>query len=951
VARALDPDLPLGACNVAVWGARNGLPSSYVRAISQTADGYLWIAGYGGVGRYDGARVVTLPEPEAVPRIYDTQSLKVDHRGTLWVIPSKGTPLCVRDAVVRACLGPGIHLPPGERVVDAQPDPDGTAWLATRRRLLHYLPDPPRLVTVPAPPLGRLGLVHRDRRGRLWVGTDTGLYRAQHDGTLALASTDAWIRDPISDFFETPQGRLWFLLDRGLLRVDGDEMRLLARRDGRGFDRPGQVIEDRDGNVWIGNRSGLTRFRHGEWVTFTTRDGLPDDNVTALHEDLEGSLWVGTRNGGVAQFTDRVVATRADWPTDNRISTICQDHTGAYWLGSRQGLLRWKGREERVYTTRDGLPDNQVTAVAPGQGDEVWVGTMNGIARAREGRIDVLDRVPGSVDAIAVDGEEIWFGHEATLLHVAGGRIEEVARAQQGYIRAIERDGVRQIWVATTDELLRLAGGRLVPVELPQRQPIRALHRDREGQLWLTAGTDIARLSPGPIRFLGAAIALGGRQLFQITDDDRGFMWIGSSRGLLRLPKARMVAAADGVRTSIDPLSLDTDDRRRDVTANNTHHPGVWRDSTGRLWFATDQGALMIDPARLRVNARPPTVRIDEATGNARPLLRGVRNELPPGPGNLQFRFSAVTLLEPHKSLHRYRLEGFDDGWVDAGARRAAYYTNIPPGTYRFRVQGSNADGVWNEAGDVIELRLLPHLYQTRWFYGTSALAAIASLVLVWRQRVSRLRREYLTTLAERNRVARELHDTLLQGMSAVGLKLRALRRQVDAPAVARELAEIGLLVTTALQETRRFLGDLRGQNGTGDLAVALRRVAGRLTEGRPIVCAVVVAGEAAPLHDEVKSDLFRIAQEAIHNAVKHASPSRIDVKLRYAPEAMLLTIADDGCGFDQSAAVGATEGHFGLVGMRERGTRLGHIRITSHPGHGTTIVVTVPFERTERDV
>ena len=430
-----------------------------------------------------------------------------------------------------------------------------------------------------------------------------------------------------------------------------------------------------------------------------------------------------------------------------------------------------------------------------------------------------------------------------------------------------------------------------------------------------------------------------------MTEDDRGHFWIGTSRGLLRLPKDRVVALADGRRASIDPLSLETDDRRRDIIANNTRDPGVWKDQAGRIWFATDQGALTIDPTRLRVNDRPPTIRIDEATADTHPLRRGVLNVQEPGPGNLAFRFSTVTLLEPHKSLHRYRLEGFDRAWIDAGAARMAHYTNIPPGSYRFRVQGSNADGIWNEVGDAIEIRLLPHFYQTAWFYGLSVLAAGAALVLVWRQRVRHLRRDYMAALAERSRVARELHDTLLQGMSAAALRLRGLARRLGSdPAAASELAAIDSLVVTALQETRQFLGGLRGQSGSGDLAAALERLADRLTEDRAIPYAVEVEGKTAVLSDEVKGDLFRIAQEAIHNAVKHANPGRIDVKLKYAPEVAALTVADDGCGFEQAQALGATEGHFGLVGMRERASRVGEFRLTSSPGQGTVVEVRVPL-------
>jgi signal transduction histidine kinase/ligand-binding sensor domain-containing protein len=950
-ALGLDPGTPLGACTVEIWGARQGLPGSLVRAFSQTADGYLWIASYGGVGRYDGSRIVPLAEPGPRTRVFDTQSLEIDEQGTLWLISSMGMPVCIRDAVARSCLPATVALPPETRLVDAHPDRDGTVWLATRAALLRYLPGPPpRVAPVPIP-AGRPTLVHRDRAGRLWLGMETGLYRQQDSGGFVPASTSAGpISGRVRAFFEAPHGRLWFALDRTLVRVDGEEIRVVELP--AGLSPLAQVIEDGDGNVWLGSASGLTRFRDGRWVTFTTADGLPDDDVTALFEDREGSLWVGTRSGGVAQFTDRVVTTRVGPPglgEDHGLESVCQDASGAFWFGSRRGLLRWSGGRERAYTERDGLPHDHVLAVAPGPGGEVWVGTRRGLARVRDGRVDRPAPVTGAVAAIHVGADgTVWMGCEQRLLRLRAGKgVEEVPRAgvSQGTIRSIESDQAGTLWVAGTGGVARLEGERLIPVALPMETTrTRALHRDGNGRLWLTSGTDLVRLGPGPIRVFGADAGLGDRQLFQMLDDDQGFLWLGTTRGLLRLSGQGLDQLANGERAHLDPLSLETTDRRRDVRAAKTQQPSAWRDDGGRLWFAADQGLLMVDPARLRVNEHPPAVRIDAATADGRTLERGAPNELPPGPGNLEFRFSVVTLLEPRKSQHRYRLEGFDDRWVEVGTRRVALYTRVPPGAYRFRVQGSNADGIWSEEGDSIVLRLRPHLHQSRWFQAGCALGLVLAMVLLWRRRLRRRRDEYLAAFAERRRVARELHDTLLQGMSAAGLKLRGLRRRLgpEAATLARELGEIDGLVTSSLRETRRFLGELREGPGSGDLAAALASLGGRLAEGQASHCTVKVEGDSVALPDDVKGDLFRIAEEAIRNALAHAHPSRVEVTLRYRSDGVTLTVADDGVGFDASRAAGPAERHFGLVGMRERAARWGDLRLASLPGAGTTVEVTV---------
>ena len=961
-ALALDPDTPLAACSVEIWGARRGLPGSLVRAFAQTSDGYLWIASYGGVARYDGARLVTLPEPGPRPRIFDIQTLDLDPQGTLWLTSSLGAPVCVDDGRMRECLPAGLALPPDTRLVDTHVERDGTVWLAARKQLLRYLPSPsPRVVVVSTPPFERASVIRRDRAGRLWLGTDVGLYRQVPGGDFVLArAAGSELRGAVRSHFETASGRSWFALARRLVRIEGEEIRSFGAVER--LPLLSQVIEDRDGNVWVGSRTGLLRFRDGRWSTFTTHDGLPDDDVTALFEDREGSLWVGTRDGGIAQFSDRVVGTRLGPPSAPDapvVDSVCQDRSGAYWFGSRAGLLRWKDGQERRFAQGDGLPDGEVLALAPGtDDDEVWVGTGRGLARVRQGQIDRPAPVEASVSALHVaDDGAVWMGQQHRLLRFHRGQLEQFAGDAAGSIRSIQPDRSGAIWVAASRGVARLQAGRLVrlPLADDDRRP-RSLHRDRQGRLWLTSGRELISLSPGPVQVLGADTGPGDRQLFQAIDDDLGHLWLGTSRGLLRLPGDQIGALLAGRSRRLDPLTLETSDRRRDVVVGITRDPGAWKDHAGRLWFAGKQGLLTVDPARLRVNALPPPVRIDEASADGRSIARGARNELPPGPGNLEFRFSTVTLLEPHKSRHRYRLEGFDDRWVDAGARRVAYYTNIPAGHYRFRVQGSNADGVWNEEGDVLELTLRPHFRDTGWFYGLCGCAAAAAVVLVWRRRVGRLRRQYLGAFAERARLARELHDTLLQGMSAVGLKVRALRRRAgaDPPAVRRELADIEDLVTTTLQETRWFLGDLRGQGGgPGDLAVALERLAGRLTEGRSITCTVSVEGIARAIPDDVKGDLFRIAQEAIHNAARHAAPSRIDVEIVYQPAAVTLTVTDDGCGFDDSrAAAAAADGHFGLMGMRERAARVGELRLASHPGAGTTVEVTVHLqaEESERD-
>jgi signal transduction histidine kinase len=394
------------------------------------------------------------------------------------------------------------------------------------------------------------------------------------------------------------------------------------------------------------------------------------------------------------------------------------------------------------------------------------------------------------------------------------------------------------------------------------------------------------------------------------------------------------------------------------VAATRTRQPGAWKSRDGRLWFATDQGVVTIDPRRVRLDRVPPGVWIESIDVDGRASPREGTHRYPPGAGNLEIHFAGVTLVEPQKVAHRYRLDGFDRRWVDAGIRRVAYYTNLPPGDYRFRVQARNADGIWNETGDSVAITLQPHLYQTLWFYAACALALAGAVLAGHRARLSRVRLQYQAVLAERARLARELHDSLLQGMSAASMQIYGLRKRLGPGApprapevVARELEAIEEVVAEGIEETRRFVWNLREPGADDPLPVALASLLERLTESGGVGHALVVEGRPRPLPAAVSSELGRIAQEAVTNACKHANARHIDVRLCYEEGGVLLSVRDDGCGFEPAEAPGAAAGHFGLTGMRERAARLGQLEVRSAPGKGTQVTVKVSAETVARDV
>jgi signal transduction histidine kinase/ligand-binding sensor domain-containing protein len=963
---AIDPSKSLTECTVDVWRVREGLPSSWVRALAQGPDGYLWIAALGGVGRYDGARIDRVPATETGSgRVVDPVDLLAAADGTVWVVPALGPPVCRRDGVFRDCL-PAGSLPSGVRIKAISQDREGTVWLVTADGFFRWRAGAlePLALDGGVDP-NRISTIHRDTRGRLWVGAGTGLYREQAGKLVLQEGPVGPLNAAVASLFESPQGRLWIVGAQGLVRIDGDDVQLFERGQELPAARFSQVIEDRDGTVWIASYDGLIRFRPDAWpptrrfVTFAEADGLPDETLTTVFEDREGSLWVGTRAGGLAQFTDRTVDTHAGPSTlrHRRVFSLCQGVDDVMWFATHDGLLRQHGNDERWFTKADGLRSDRIFSVLPEPDGSVWVGTEHGLARVGPGGVERL--IDQDVPIFALDRDAsgtLWAGSDARVFTRAAGatRFETVLPApgfDLGHLRAIARDDGGTVWAAATSGLAKLQDGVLVRVadaDGINMGPVRSIHRDRDGELWLgTAGSGLVRRSHGRFTAIDQRFGLDVPETYQVITDDLGFLWVGTSRGILRFDLQALRQLGGPATAQIPAARFEISDERRDVSATGTRQPGAWKSRDGRIWFAAEQGVLTLDPAHLRLDALPPPVVIESALIDGHLAAAGDGGIFGPGRGSLEFHFAAVTLIERHKVRHRYQLEGFDPGWIEAGTRQVAYYTNIAPGSYRFRVQASNADGAWNHEGDAFAFRLRPAFQQTAWFYAVAGLAIVALAWLLHRVRLLRLRREYLAVFAERSRVARELHDRLLQEMSATAMHLYAVRTQI--PAAAQELAPkieaIEKMVSSSVDETRRYVWDLREtSDDVADLGRALETLAHRSAGGRPETCVVTVEGLAVRLAQDVHDQLLRIAHEALRNALKHAHARRIDLQLAYQGDRITLVVRDDGRGFQPEGAEGPEQGHFGLLGMRERAARIGGVlNLASQRGQGTTVQVVLP--------
>jgi len=950
-ALALDPDKPLDRCSVQRWQVKDGLPGDSIRAFAQTGDGQLWIAALGGLARYDGIRFTRIEVPaEWVAATSDVAILVAAPDGSVWGGSSRHPPLQFRGSSL-SLAGAREALSNDDLAFAMAEDARGPIWMAGTRGLFRFADGGLIAHAVRGFDGRRPTAMVVDRTGTVWLGTDRGLYSVAGDQLVPHPRVPDGTA--VEALHEDRRHVFWVAAGDRLLAIDGE--RVTSYRAGLPRGPFSRIVDDDDGNVWVGSSEGLVRIRNGQVAVFTVKDGLPENDVTALLVDREGSLWAGTRNGGIAQFTDRTLDTQGLPPglDSLEVQSVCEDAEGATWFGTRgHGALRWKESRAVFYGPRDGLPGDTVNAVAPGRGGEVWIGTAQGLGRWRAGKVDDPGIWPRLVVSLYRDPRgNLWIGGNGEVGRWDGSKLEvwgaERGAPRQVRVMTAEPDGT--MWVGGMGGLVRLEGGRFVrpsPLHDLKMGPVRSLLTDREGTVWLSSErAGLFRVRNGQVFLYDGARGLDSDMIYQLSEDDAGDLWIGTNKSILRVTRSSLEAVAEGRRAGLDLVSFESTDRRAGVVASQLKQPSAWKARDGRIWYVTRQGAVIIDPRKVRTNTTPPPVSLESVIADGQPVVLGVgERRFGSGLRTLEIHYAARTLLEPSKVRYRYRLEGYDAGWIEAGDRRVVSYANLGAGTYHLRIQAGNADRVWNERGANYNFAIAAPLYQRPWFYLACAALLLPLSVLVHRARLARVRAQYVVMFAERSRVARELHDTLLQGMSAVAMQLNSIRARLsDGPdGPRRELELVQNTVTHCLEETRRVLWDLRERGASGgDLGAALTRFARRASQGTPVACEVRVEGAAAHLPHAVEDQLFRMGQEAITNAIKHADAKRIDVRLNYHAEKVTLTISDDGRGFDP--ATPPHPDHFGLVGLRERAAAIdATLELRSRPGGGTTVEVGV---------
>jgi diguanylate cyclase (GGDEF)-like protein len=786
-----------------VWQTGDGLPQNTVTSIVQTPDGYLWMGTREGLVRFDGARF-TVFDTRTNPELGKNWvlSLLVDRDGRLWIGTSGGG--LVRLAGGRFTRFSTTDGLPSDQVSVLFEDRRGRLWVGTDGGGLARYETGRFEVVRSRDALGAsIRALVEDDEG-LWIGTEAGLAQLHPDGTLTSFTPDEGLsRRSVRSLFRDREGVLWVGTDLGLDRLKDGHLTVFTRKDGLSHDVILSLVEDHDGNLWIGtDGGGLDRRRDGGFTSFTTRDGLSNDTVYALHEDGEGSLWIGTNLGGLNRLKDGRLTpfTTKEGLSNDYIRAIYEDREGAVWIGTEGGgINRLRDGRVTAFTTRDGLSNDIVFSILEDRSGSLWIGTDSGLTRFKNGRFDVFTANMGmSNDCVLALYEDrkgsLWIGtYAGGLNRLQDGRFTAFTTKEglsNDTVNVIYEDHAGNLWIGTRGGGLDLfRDGRFTTFTTKDGLSddlVFALHEDAEGSLWIgTYGGGLNRLKDGRFTAITQEQGLLDNVIHRIVEDGLGDVWMSSNKGIFRVSKHELDEVADGTRERLDPVVYGTADGMKNAECNGGADAGILT-ADGKIWFPTIEGAVRIDPEHMPSNRLRPPVAIEEVLVDDHPIDVGVSEplRLPPATKTLEVHYTALSLLEPDAVRFRYRLEGFEEDWVEAHGRRVAYYSKLPPGSYRFQVIASNADGIWNEDGATLGVTVAPRFHETIWFRSFVGLLFVLSGPLFHRFRIRRLthqKSELERLVAERTAEVEAANALLAQLAREDGLTGVLNRRAFDA--------------------------------------------------------------------------------------------------------------------------------------------------------------------------
>jgi ligand-binding sensor domain-containing protein/signal transduction histidine kinase len=943
-----------------VWQASDGLPEQTVQAFAQTPDGFLWIGTTGGLVRFDGAHFLVF-DRQNTPALSENSvfCLKVARDGALWIGTEGG-------GLARYARG------------------EFRSW-GTREGLSNDF----------------VRTIAQDAAGNIWVGTDNGLLRLEGDKFVRVDGKGNVPALAVHAIYPDRAGNLWAGGSR-LIRLRDGQATEFTMRGEASQNRVKSIVQTKDGTIWVGTVAGLNRM--APWMRqFEQVEGIAG-TVRVLRQTADGVLWIGTIGQGAYQYRGRSltqIAAPASLPS-NTVLNFFEDGERNFWIGTQSGMLRLTQSEVRIvplpkandsdfgtiYQDRDGsfwvgstlffhMKGGEVTPeVLPGmagvhvrnvyrdRGGALWVGTDgDGVYRMAEGSTTHLTTKDGLsnnfVRAMTQDRDgSMWVTADEGLNHIfwqddQARIVSYEMRDGLAYFstRCLLEDRNGDLWIGTDRGVSHVRKGVFVSDAVTAalaEMKVWTIHEDADGGLWFgTRNNGLFRYRDGKFAQFTTADGLPGNAIYQILEDGAGQMWLSGPNGVARVNRRELDAQAGLLNRHLALAFYST----ADLAANTEIYGGTQSSgcitAAGDAWFPSDLGPIHI-LAEHHAPLPPPPLLIEQVLADGRPMAMNAPIELRPGNGRLEFNFTPIELGAQDGLRFRYMLDGFEKNWSAATAARTADYTNLPAGTYHFRVQTfevSNPAAVSEASVTIVQK---PFFYRTWWFMAACVALILLLVYVMYQYRVRHVRQRFEAVLDERSRLAREMHDTVIQGCTGVSALLEALSMKD-----AGESAETGLLdvarqqLRSTIDEAREAIWNLRKEGDAASLGERLESMTQQVGNEFHVPVTLSMSGAPFAVSEPVAHDLLMVAREAVYNSMLHGRPAHVNVSLSYRSRALVMNMDDDGCGFDPRQVESGNGHHFGLKGMRERIERSGGaFRLASAPGKGVQIEVEVPRSR-----
>jgi ligand-binding sensor domain-containing protein/signal transduction histidine kinase len=938
-----------------LWQTQDGLPEQTVQAFAQTKDGYLWIGTTGGLLRFDGARF-TLFDVENTPQLRDNGifALLTSRDGSLWIGTEGGGLLRYRSGEFRAYATKDGQSDAFVRAI--YEDRKGTVWVGTDGGLLRITGDYlERVDDKNGVPAIAVHAITEDHLGGLWVG-GTRILRLEGNGVREYRLEGGSIQTSVKSILETQDHTVWVGTVSGLHKLRPDSDTFERVKDIRGTVRV--LRQTSDGTFWVGMiGQGIRRWVGNKFTAIDAPDSLPSNTVLNIFEDDEKNLWIGTQAGMLRLTRTPVRVVPLPQATDSDFGTLYQDRdgtlwvistdifrlrkgiaepytfpqlgrirarnvyrdrAGALWIGTDgDGVIRLKGKHVLRLTSKEGLSNNFVRAFLESRDGSMWIATDNGLSHLTP---------HGFVNFEMSDG----LSHFST--------------------RAVIEDRNGDVWIGTERGLSHLHSGIFVHDDATRelaQDKVWAVHEDSDGGLWLgTRNNGLYRWKQGSLAHYTTAQGLASNSIYQIVEDRSGGFWISGPNGISLLKRHELDRAAENPAQRLSLTLYGISEEAGTTQIYGGRQPSGCLDLQGNVWFPSNKGPIHILRDAIQPPKALPPVVINEVLVDGRNVPASKPIDIRPGSGRLELSYAPILLRSQEGVRFRYQLESFDKNWIDASSRRTVSYTNLPPGKYTFHVVAFEVNDPQAASEASLSIVQQPHFYRTLWFVAC-CLLVLAGLVLgIYRFRLWQIKMRFEAVLDERGRLAREMHDTVIQGCAGVSALLEAVSSLPVDSHLTRDLMDHARMqVRSTIDEARQAVWNLRQEKPSDNmLGPALHRLAEQIGKesGIPITCETT--GKPFVLNQFVTHELMMMAREALYNAVLHASPENIDLRVCFAKKELTLEVRDNGSGFDPTVISPREERHYGLVGMQERVQAVGgRFVLESTLGKGTQLRIQIP--------